>query len=244
MIDDRLFLRRKGRAAKISYFVDEARTIDIADLTEEYDSLKATAPRRTTNYLQRYRNSRATESVSRLEEKLAATLVTRFQFLILADQTVMEPIDFQVPLKAVRADALVGKIDLLGLSDRFVVVELKVARSGGGSDTPLSALLEALSYAAIVEANHERFIYDCRQWDRRPSHLRPGLMVLGDAPYWQYWDYTPAARGWRAALIDLIAAIEQSIGLNTWLAALPAEWSSLPPGPVQLTDPLLDHAGT
>ena len=238
MTDDRLFLRRKGRAAAISYFVDEARTMDFEGLADEYESLRASAPRRTKNYLEPARSSRATQSVTRSEERLAATLVTRGQNLLLANGTVVKPVDFQVPLKAIRADALVGKIDLLGVSDRMVVIELKVARSGGGGDTPLNALLEALSYAAIVEANHARFLNDCRMWDLRPPHPRPGLMVLGDARYWQYWDSTPAAKGWRSALVDFIGALERSIGLVAWLAALPDDYETLPIGPVQLTDAL------
>ena len=238
MTDDRLIVRRKGRAAAISYFVDEARTIDPAELAGEYNALKVTAPRRTRNYLEPARSSQATQSATRSEERLAATLVTRGQRLFLADGTVFQPIDFQVPLKAVRADALVGKIDLLAVADRLVVVELKVARGGGAGDTPLSALLEALSYAAIVEANHARFLHDCRMWDLRPTHPRPGLMVLGDARYWQYWDRTPAAEGWRSALAGFVAALEQTIGLVTWVAALPHDYEALPPGPVQLTDAL------
>ena len=40
MIDDRLFQRRKGRAARISYFVDEARTLEMGELSEEYEALR------------------------------------------------------------------------------------------------------------------------------------------------------------------------------------------------------------
>lgn len=79
------------------------------------------------------------------------------------------------------------------------------------------ALLEALSYAAIVEANHGAVLYDSRLWDLRPSHPQPGLLILGDARYWQYWAHTPAAKGWRAAFTEFIADLERSIGLNTWL---------------------------
>jgi hypothetical protein len=241
MIDDRLFLRRKGRAARISYFVEEARTIDFAVLADEYSSLRATAPRRTRNYLEPARSSRASESVSRSEERLAARLVLSGKHLLLRDQNAIRPIDFQVPLKAVLADALVGKIDLVGVSDRLVVIELKVARTGGGGDTPLNAILEALSYAAIVEANYQRFVFDCRAWDLRPTYPRPGLLVLGDVGFWKYWDYTPAARGWRSALTELIAGLDESIGLSASLAALPDDWS-LGTGPVPLTNPLLDQA--
>jgi len=75
MITDRLSHRRRGRAAKTSYFVDEARAADFAKLAAEHFSLRKTAPRRTKRYLEQTRNSRARESASRLEEKLAALLV-------------------------------------------------------------------------------------------------------------------------------------------------------------------------
>ena len=53
-------------------------------------------------------------------------------------------IDYQTPLKARQADSRIGKIDLLGLvGDRLTVIELK---AGGGSDSPLRALLEGLAY--------------------------------------------------------------------------------------------------
>ena len=240
MIDEHLFDRRLGRAARISYFVDEARTVDFVELEREYMALKATAPRRTSSYLERNRVSRATQSLTRSEERLAATLVTRGQPLMLPDQTLVTPIDFQVPLKAIQANSRVGKIDMLGVSDRLVPTELK---TGGSRDTPLAALLEVLSYAAILEANYDRIVYDCRKWDLRPPYPRPGLLVLADSSYWQYWDFTPAATGWRSALIEFMTGVAQTIGLSTWLLALPEDWETLPPGPVQLTDALADQTG-
>jgi hypothetical protein len=237
-MDDRLILRRKGRAARISYFVDEARNTDFAELADEYSSLRATAPRRTKNYLEPARNSRAAESVTRGEERLAALLVQGGKNLVLSDQVAIRLLDFQVPLRAVRADASVGKIDLFGVSDRIVVVELKIARARGAGDTPLSALLEALVYAAIVEANYERFLYDLRVWDMHPICGRPGLLVLGDGGYWRYWDYTPAARGWRSALTEFLNGLNGSIGSRAWLGALPDDWETPETGAVSLTDPL------
>ena len=70
----------------------------------------------------------------------------------------IELLDYQVPLKARRSDAGVGKIDIFGLNDSAipVVIELKVLGKGT-PDTPLRALLEGLAYAAIVEANESAF---------------------------------------------------------------------------------------
>jgi hypothetical protein len=238
MVDDRLIQRRKGRASRIAFFVDESNFLDIAELADEYQGLRATAPRRTSAYLVQGRNSRAAISETRSEERLAARLAISGRDLVFPDGIVMKPIDFQVPLKAVRADALVGKIDLVGVTDRVMVCELKIGRPGGGGDSPLGALLGALSYAAIVEANYQRIQGECRYWELKPTHDRPGLLILGNASYWRYWDYTPAARGWREALKGAIDSIDNSIGLSTWVGAVPDEWEASGPGSIQLLDPL------
>jgi hypothetical protein len=238
VLDDRLIQRRKGRASRIAFFVDESNVLDIAELADEYQGLRATAPRRTSPYLVPGRNSRAAISETRSEERLAARLVISGRDLVFPDGIVMKSIDFQVPLKAVRADASVGKIDLVGVTDRVIVCELKIGRPSGGGDTPLGALLGALSYAAIVEANYQRIKGECRYWELKPTHDRPGLLILGNASYWSYWDYTSAARGWREALKGVINRIHSSIGLATWVGAVPDEWEASDPGSIQLLDPL------
>ena len=65
----------------------------------------------------------------------------------------------------------VGKVDLLGLlsTGECCVLELKAA---SGSDTPLKAMLEALGYAAIVEAN----------LDLHPSGGTPYLVLRSRKP--------------------------------------------------------------
>jgi hypothetical protein len=98
--------------------------------------------------------------------------------------------------------------------------------------------LGALSYAAIVEANYQRIKAECRFWNLYPSHDRPGIMVLGNASYWNYWDYTPAARGWREALSGVIDRIDNAIGLSTWVGSVPDDWETSEPGQIQLLDPL------
>jgi hypothetical protein len=238
MVDQRLFERRKGQAARISYFVDEANQTDMAELAEEYQALRQSAPRRTRNYLEVARNSQALVSTTRLEERLAAQLATRRTRLRLPDRSIVHTVDFPVPLKEIRADAKVGKIDLLGISDRVVVIEVKVGRQAGGGDNPLAALLEALSYAAMVEANHQRFAYDLRMFGLEASEPKPWIMVLGDERYWGYWDYTPAAEGWREVLSGLISRLVASIGLPVSLAVLPDDWESAADA-VTVADPLM-----
>ncbi len=72
-------------------------------------------------------------------------------------------IDFQVPVKDRRKSPLGLKaIDLLGLDSRGypVIIELKIVRERRGrnaADTPLLALLEAASYACILQADWTAF---------------------------------------------------------------------------------------
>ena len=78
---------------------------------------------------------------------------------------------YQVPLKARRSDP-VGKVDgvaLLG-DGRCCLVELK-APSGRG-DSPLRALLEVLSYAAVIDANRAAF-------DKELVGFHPGAITGG-----------------------------------------------------------------
>jgi len=77
---------------------------------------------------------------NRLEEHTAIALVNLDRFWLPGGGW-FRSLDYQVPLKAKQADARVGKIDLLEVSERGgpVVVELKVrAQAGSCGDTPLT----------------------------------------------------------------------------------------------------------
>ena len=109
----------------------------------------------------------------------------------LPDGTRFELLDYQVPLKAIRADSGIGKIDMFGLTEhgRAVMVELKViGHSGGPSDPPPVALLEGLRYASIVEANLQRIADEVREIFGREMVLeKPDVLILGEADWWPRW---------------------------------------------------------
>ena len=148
-------------------------------------------------------------SSNRLEEHTAIALMNLDRFWPLPCGGWFRLLDYQVPLKANQADARVGKIDLLGVSDRgrLVVVELKVqAQAGGRSDPPPPALMEGLRYAAIVEADLEAIASE--------AHRRFGVKISGEPPiiallalraWWRGWIDTPAAGAWRARPNELSA---------------------------------------
>ena len=99
-------------------------------------------------------------------------------------------LDYQVPLKAKQADCGIGKIDLLGVTDRgrLIVVELKYPRSGRG-DSPQHALMEGLRYAAIVEANLEPLASEAgkRFGVKVDDKMPPIVQVLGPGSWWRDW---------------------------------------------------------
>lgn len=93
-----------------------------------------------------------------------------------------------------------------------MVAELKVRRPGGGADTPLSALLEALAYTAIVEANRKDLGRELAERALGVPEGRPLPMLLGTDQYWRRWDESPAARGWREALATFLEGVERWFG--------------------------------
>ena len=132
-----------------------ALTVAVHDLVEGYRHLRETAPRRAQSYLSDTRTglTASGETTTRGEEHLALGLFNRqLRELVLPNDERLRLIDYQFPLKSVRADAGVGKIDLLGLfpDGRLAVVELKVQDN---AEDRRIGLLEGLIYAAIVEAN-------------------------------------------------------------------------------------------
>lgn len=142
----------------ISRFAHACTEIDVEDVMDAYNALVATAPRRHDQkrvYFVGHGGVPTSGShTNRIEEHLAIALVNDHPEWTIPDGYRVDLLDYQVPLKALRSDPGIGKIDIFGLSsgDLPVIVELKVLGKGR-ADTPLRALLEALSYGAIVGAN-------------------------------------------------------------------------------------------
>ena len=99
-------------------------------------------------------------------------------------------LDYQFPLKAEQANAGVGKVDLLGVTEsgRLVVSELKVPPVGKGRGKgPMDALMQALGYAAIVEANSTTIGEEAMDVFGVPSISEepPMLQILAPKDWWR-----------------------------------------------------------
>tara|TARA_R110002110_G_scaffold179492_1_gene384960 strand:+ start:304 stop:2034 length:1731 start_codon:yes stop_codon:yes gene_type:complete len=221
MNTDILFARRWPKSS----LSQDIAQIDIASYFQAYQDLKRLAPKRAHGrpYLGGRFGYPSTEGkTNRREEHFAIALVNAQQVWCLPDGTKFELLDYQVPLKATRADRKIGKIDIFGLTEhgRAVLVELKViGHSGGPSDPPPVALLEGLRYASIVEANLHRIAEEVRDTYGREMLLeRPDIMVLGEADWWSRWLH--AGTEAKTALEEKTGEISQAIGINIVFASV------------------------
>ena len=220
MNNNPLFNRRWPK----SYLVQDIDQMDALAYAQAYRDLKEQAPKRA--YDRPYLNPRdrdgypsTTGKTNRREEHFAIALWDAQPVWAMPDGTKFKLLDYQVPLKARRADTGIGKIDIFGLTEhgRAVVVELKsVGHSGGPGDPPPVALLEGLAYAAIVEANLERIAKEVRRtYDREMVPEKPVIVVLGEAGWWSGW------RQVKTALEAKTGEISKAIGIHIVFASLP-----------------------
>lgn len=100
-------------------------------------------------------------------------------------------------------------------------------RPGGGGDTPLGAVLEALAYAAVVEASEDDIVEEMGERDLRTPGGRPEVLVLGTGAYWGRWDLSSACDGWRQALRGVAAGIGDNIGIDLWFSLLEDELTQI-----------------
>ena len=176
--------------------------IDVGALRDEYERLVEAAPRRSERqrYFVGHSGIPSTLSLSnRREEHAAIALVGLETSWPLCDGSSIRFLDYQVPLKQRRSDSGIGKIDMVGLTDRgrLVLTELKVTgHSGGNSDPPPTALMEGLRYAAIVQANQVAITREIEQvFGLRATMEPPIVHILGERTWWLAWlqgDVAPA----------------------------------------------------
>ena len=222
MTIDILFARRWPKSS----LSQDIGRMDVASYSQAYRSLKEQAPSRARGrpYLGERTGYPSTEGkTNRREEHVAMAMVNAQQGWPLPDGTQFELLDYQVPLKATRADHEIGKIDMFGLTEhgRAVVVELKViGHSGGPSDPPPVALLEGLRYASIVDANLERLSDELRERFGREMVLeRPEVLILGEEDWWSRWLLADEAA--KSALEEKSQEISQALGVSIVFASLP-----------------------
>ena len=167
----------QAKRASLAFTVD--------DVVAGYHQLRDNAPRRTQGYLSAARAGipSSDESTNRTEEHLAIGLCNRRE-LVLPDSGRLRLIDYQFPLKSARTDAGIGKIDLLGLlqDGTLAVIELKV--DGNAEDRRLG-LVEALIYAAIVEANMDAIADEVlEKRGRHVARMRPQIALVAPPAFW------------------------------------------------------------
>lgn len=213
----------------------ETLTKNVSDVVAGYRELCLTAPQRHKKnkiYFVGHSGYPSGNSISnRREEHLAMALWNDAQDapFQLPDQHVLQLLDYQVPLKASRADKGVGKLDLLGMVDSSLcVIELKIHREDGQlGESPLRAYLEALAYSAIVQANltaigRELGVSDMKLF----ANHTPAVIVLAPEEYWlRLFDNALVASSW-PLMRNFADAMNKQIGVQThFLSMTPSEFA-------------------
>lgn len=170
----------------------------------------------------------------------------------------------QVPLKSAAEDKAkgdadpnkgVGRIDLLGIGagDRLVVTQVRYlapsASRGRTGDTPLRALLEGLSAAAIAQSNLEALREEiAAKTGRSIADEPPTLLILGSPRYWELCRKREAQKGaaWVKEMERLAGEIEEAVGVRVVYLSCKIEgdpgWSYPEGTPVLDGKPRVDRA--
>jgi hypothetical protein len=214
MIPEFPLLTRRWHAGRLD---ETIAALNTAELAIEYRRFREVAPQRGVRdrkYFVGHTGSTPGGSASnRREEHLARALCNEGAPLPWRSNGSVRLLDYQVPLKARRNNAGIGKLDLLGVTEagRLVVIELKVdGAKGGRSDPPPAALMEALRYAAIVEANHAIIAKEAKAEFKVnvSDNLPPAILLLGTNAWWQAWLKARSAGSWTAGFRRLLNDIE------------------------------------
>lgn len=221
---DLLRLYQEPANNRVSELCDRIEALGASALKPAYQATMARAPRRHGHgkrYFVGHNGITATEGRSnRREEHLAIALWHQARAggaFRLAGGRRLDLLDYQVPLKARRADAGVGKIDLLGVLDCATpaIVELKIhAKGRAQADTPLRAFLEALAYAALFEANARDIVCEAQEHFGHVLNTGcPAVVVMAPEAYWRaYRDHVKAGPWW-PALQALAGEVEREMDI-------------------------------
>ena len=188
-----------------------------------YKALRGTAPHRHERdkkyFVEGHTGVPSTKgATTRVEEHLAIALCNTMAGLPLEVSDELALLDYQVPLKATRADTGIGKIDILGVtaSGRVAVAELKVTTSSSRGDNPLRALLESLVYCAIVESNASEFSNEIEnRFFMDTARGRPDLVVMGPDRYWSAWTHPMLG-----PVFDLSDRLSRTLDMQIWFLSL------------------------
>ncbi len=194
----------------------------------EYVALRESAPRRSQTgksyFVEHSGIASAKGRSNRREEHCALALYGLKQDWPLSSGSTFEIIDYQVPLKARHADKGIGKIDLVGVSSqgRLIVIELKVeSESGGKSDSPPSAMMEGLRYAAMIEADIDAVVSEAAErFGRDVVKQPPTVQVLAPQSWWLRWLGIKSAGSWPIEMAKMADAIETQCEVHFEFTAL------------------------
>ena len=224
--------------------------IDRELLLREFTQLRRTAPRRAERgktYFSDKRNGsisttqRKDDSPAgdrkRFEEHLAMALWNFKADWPCGGSESLRILDYQFPLKSARGDRGIGKVDLLGLINKkkLVVIELKVPPRSAANrgEPPVSAFLQGLCYAAVVQANLASIANEIQHhFGESIADIPPTIQILATKHYWERWanlaNSTRRKAGeWEREFIRLIQDVEKRIGIAVECLALDVEYGDL-----------------
>lgn len=225
-----LWFRKESKAIRnATGFADALASIDVATLVAEYEHDRNVAPKRhdvhKTYLIPGHVGVPSTKKPSnRLEEHLVLAMFNASPTSPLvrpSDGRSLRTIEYQVPLKAQQHDPT-GKIDALALLDdkRLCLVEVKCPPLGP-KESPARALIELLSYHAVVQANLDDFLSELKAHHTVPDVTVPMVgLILGPRRWWNAWETCKKAGDWRPAFAHLCTALGEEVGLTIACAAL------------------------
>lgn len=233
-----------GKAKETKYKTDLAvrtASLNLDEVTSAYYQTTARAPQRALRpdpYLMPTHDGRGGTNIKSREKVAAKAIFNHGRPLAIGDESVVV-VDYEVPLAARQADDGVGDIDLFGLGStlgRPWIIELKV---GSNTEPPYSALIQALRYSAMLDANRRQISVEVRARTRVDLAWPAVLAVAADHEYWDRWHRESLAAGdWLRTLRQLATGITESLGIDVVFVDLGSvEWTVID-GAAQLVSPL------
>ncbi len=241
------------RSAEVNSFASSA--LAMGALSEDellliFEQQRRTAPHRGLHrsyFVGHNGKTTSGRATNRLEEQLAIALwrAYRQSGFALPDGIVLFPVEYQLPLKSHRdkGNAGLGKVDLFCVESEGEpwITEMKVCSVGNERvDTPLKALLEALAYCAILDADMQ---YLSRETDnkkrrlRTVSPLRPNLLILAPSEYWDRCELAESRHCWREPLQALSRRIELTFRIKVRFVRMDnCQWEMTASGMPRLTE--------
>ena len=167
--------------------------------------------------------------ISLTEKRLAIAIWNYEKLTLPCEHGFIRLPDYEFPLRATGYDKAIGEVDLLGLTDCGVlsVIELKYMKDNDPGDSPLFALVEALRYSAIIEANLDyiKTAMDRKRadnevegrWDNEIKFDKPRIMLIANRRWWEYWDdrNTNKKGKWKDLFFDLLVDIRDELSIKT-----------------------------